>query len=404
MNALTHSALSLQRNLSLQKTLRYAEWALLLMLTLLYGIDYYFYEAQLSPTVFPAAVIFVLIFGILSLSFPIQRPRWQRRLYVATEILLFLIAQLFWIDFDVLLYFFLIKSCFLLSRREVIFTVFATGIGYLSTMIWTLPHIEQQFTEMMRSNTWEDLYKPQVILFSTLIEYIGISLFVVLLGFVILAERRSRQKAEALSQEIEVMAATLERSRIARDIHDSLGHSLTTLNIQLELAQAMRQRDPDQSSQALNNAQQLSNDCLEAVRHAVQTVRQEEFSLTAALHRLIAQIRQSQTFSIQADINLPHLSVQTSHQLYCVVQEGFTNIQKHAQASHVCCRAQRVEESIILELKDDGQGFDLTLPHEGCGLKGMYERVNLLGGKLQILSTPGSGTYIRVVIRMAVPQ
>jgi signal transduction histidine kinase len=398
MNALTHSALSLQRNLSLQKTLRYAEWALLLMLILLYGIDHYFYDVQPSPTIFPTVVIFILTFGILSFIFPIQRPRWQRRLYIAVEILLFLIAQLFWIDFDVLLYFFLIKSCFLLSRREVVFTVFSTGIGYLSTIVWTLPQLEQQFAETMRSNTWEDLYKPQVILFATLIEYVGISLFVVLLGFVVLAERRSRQKAEALTQEIEAMAATLERSRIARDIHDSLGHSLTTLNIQLELAQAMRQRDPEQSSQALNNAQQLSSDCLEAVRQAVQTVRQEEFSLTPALHRLIAQIRQSQTFSIQAEINLPPLSVQISHQLYCVVQEGFTNIQKHAQATHVYCRAQMVAKSIILELEDNGQGFDPTLPYAGCGLKGMYERVNLLGGELQMLSAVGKGTHIRVVV------
>jgi len=148
----------------------------------------------------------------------------------------------------------------------------------------------------------------------------------------------------------------------------------------------------------LNNAQQLSSHCLEAVRQAVQTVRQEEFSLTTALHRLIEQIRQSQAFSIQSAIQLPPLPLQTSHQLYCVVQEGFTNIQKHAQATHVYCRSHIDAESIILELGDDGQGFDPTLPYGGYGLKGMYERVSLLGGELQLLSTVGQGTQIRVVV------
>jgi signal transduction histidine kinase len=392
MHSPTHPALSLQR------TLRYAEWTLLAMTALLYAVDQYLYEVQLLPNMFLKAAIFIVVFGILSLSFPIHRPCWQRRLYVAIEISLVLIAQLFWIEFSILLYFFLIKSCFLLSRREVIFSVVFIGIGYLLTILWTLPSLEQQFDELVRLETWEDLYKPQVIVISALIEYVGISLFVVLLGFVVVAERRSRQKAEALTQEIEVMAATLERSRIARDIHDSLGHSLTTLNIQLELAQAMRQRDPAQADQALNNAQQLSSHCLEAVRQAVQTVRREDFSLANALHRLIAQIRQSQTFSIDAKINLPPLPLQISHQLYCVAQEGFTNIQKHAQASHVYCRAEIVEKSIILELTDDGKGFDATLPAAGYGLKGMVERVSLLGGELQMHSAVGKGTQIKVVV------
>jgi signal transduction histidine kinase len=398
MNALKQPARSRPKTLSLQRTLRYAEWALLLMLLLLYAIDQYLYDVQLLPNVFLKAAALIVIFWVLSFYFPLQRPRWQRHLYLALEISLVLIAQLFWIDFDILLYFFLIKSCFLVGRREVVVTVVLTGIGYLVVILWTLPLLGQQFAEMVRANDWEDLYKPQIIVISSLIEYIGISLFVVLLGFVIVAERRSRQKAEALTQEIETLAATLERSRIARDIHDSLGHSLTTLHIQLELAQAMGQRDPAQAAQALNNAQQLSSHCLEAVRQAVQTVRQDEFNLTTALHRLIDEIRQSQAFSIQAEIQLPPLPLQTSHQLYCVIQEGFTNIQRHAQATHVYCRSHIDAESIILELGDDGQGFDPTLPYGGYGLKGMYERVSLLGGDLQLLSTVGKGTQIRVVV------
>jgi signal transduction histidine kinase len=381
---------------SLQRTLRYAEWALLLMMLLLYAIDQYFYKIQLLPNLFFRAAIFIVIFFVLSFIFPLERPHWQRRVYVAIEIVLILVAQLLWIDFDILLYFFLIKSCFLLSRREVFFTVISTGVAYLFTVLWTLPLLGEQFAETIRPNHWEELYKPQIMVVSSLIEYVGISLFVILLGFVIVEERRSRQRAEALSLEIESLAAALERSRIARDIHDSLGHSLTTLNIQLELAQAMGQRNPDQANQALNNSRQLASQCLESVRQAVQAVR-EEFDLTTALQRLIDQVRQNHTFTIQVEVILPPLTLQTSHQLYCVVQEGFTNIQKHAHATKVHLSSQMTSEAILLELEDDGQGFDPTLTYNGYGLKGMQERVHLLGGELQIISAIGKGTRIRVM-------
>jgi signal transduction histidine kinase len=381
---------------SLQRMLRYAEWALLLMMALLYAIDQYFYKIQILPDLFFRAAIFIVIFFALSFIFPLERPHWQRRLYIAIEIALILIAQLLWLELNVLLYLFLIKSCFLLSRREVFFTVIITGVGYLSAILWTTPLLGKQFAEMVHTNNLEELYKPHVVVVSSLIQYIGISLFVVLLGFVIVAERRSRQRAETLSQEIESLAAALERSRIARDIHDSLGHSLTTLNIQLELARAMGQQNPEQANQALNNSQQLAIQCLVSVRRAVQTVRQEEFNLTTALQMLIDQIRQNYAFTIHVEVNLPPLALQTSHQLYCVLQEGFTNIQKHAHATRVYLRSQVAANTILLELEDNGQGFDHTLPYAGYGLKGMQERVHLLGGQLQIISAVGKGTQIRV--------
>jgi signal transduction histidine kinase len=89
--------------------------------------------------------------------------------------------------------------------------------------------------------------------------YLAASTFVILLSFVIVSERRSREKAIALAQEIDYLSAALERSRIARDIHDSLGHTLTTLDIQLELAQRLFDRDRDKARNAINNAKQLAD-------------------------------------------------------------------------------------------------------------------------------------------------
>jgi signal transduction histidine kinase len=382
----------------LRRMLRYAEWALILMTLLLYWIDDHFYQVQTLPSVFPQAVVFCSLFFILSLILPIDHPRLQRRLYVFTEIILILIAQLMWVNLDVLLYFTLIKSCFILTRREIVFTVIATGIGYVMAVSWSMQEIVPRMLAEIQSGGPEELFKPQALIISSFVAYVGISLFVVLLGFLIVAERQSRQRAEKLSQEIEIMAATLERSRIAREIHDSLGHSLTTLNIQLQLAQAVSQRDPAHAAQALSNAQTLASQCLESVRQAIQTVRQQEFNLAVSLERLIEQIRQTQSLNIQSELDLPSLPLPISHQLYCIVQEGLTNIQKHAQASQVKLSSQIQDKTLIVALEDNGKGFDPSNSYSGYGLKGMYERVNLLGGRLNIESILDQGTAVEIVI------
>jgi len=217
-------------------------------------------------------------------------------------------------------------------------------------------------------------------------------------SFAIIAERKSRCKAEALTRQVETLAATLERTRIARDIHDSLGHVLTTLDIQLEVAQKLRFRNPDKALQSLDTAKLLASQCLTEVRRALQTMRQTDFDLNAALGTLLEQVNQNQTFTIELKVNLPQLPLQTSHQLYCIMQEGLTNIQKHACAKKISLRGQPTADSIIIDLEDDGVGFDSGLPRSGFGLRGMQERVQILGGQLKLSSTPGQGTQIQVRI------
>jgi signal transduction histidine kinase len=215
---------------------------------------------------------------------------------------------------------------------------------------------------------------------------------------VILAERKSRQRAEVLAQEVETLAARLERTRIAREIHDSLGHTLTTLDVQLEVAQKLRQRDPEQALQAVDTAKKLASQCLEDVRAALSTIRNNDFNLQQALYELIAQVKQHQTLDIVVELHLPTLPLQTSHQLYCIVQEGLMNVQKHAQAKTVWLRGWMADESLTLELEDDGQGFDPGQSRSGFGLRGIEERVQLLGGKLKVSTVAAQGTQIQVTI------
>jgi signal transduction histidine kinase len=228
--------------------------------------------------------------------------------------------------------------------------------------------------------------------------YIPTSIFVVMFSFTIIAERKSRERAEILAKEVESLAATLERTRIARDIHDSLGHTLTTLDVQLELAQRLYIKQSEQASQALDTAKLLSSQCLQDVRRALQTMRSQDFNLNEALQNLVEQVRINQSFSVDVKVNLPPIPLQPSHQIFCIIQEGLTNIQKHAKAEFICLTGNSVVGGVQLELSDDGCGFDINASTSGYGLRGMHERVQMLGGNLTINSSPAIGTKIVVWI------
>lgn len=222
--------------------------------------------------------------------------------------------------------------------------------------------------------------------------------FVLLFSFVLLSERKNHIKAVALTRQVETLAATLERNRIARDIHDSLGHTLTSLDIQLELAQRLHGINSERALQALNIAKNLSGQSLTEVRRAVSTMREHNFDLNQALIVLTEQFQHDRSLSVDLRLNLPQLPLQTSHQLFCIVREGLTNIQKHSQASRVTIQAETTAELILLKIIDNGIGFDPQLANSGFGLRGMKERVQMLGGTITINSTSGKGTLIQLTL------
>lgn len=194
------------------------------------------------------------------------------------------------------------------------------------------------------------------------------------------------------------MAADLERTRIARNIHDSLGHTLTTLDVQLELAQTLHDQNPDRALQALNTAKSLSGQSLQEVRHAVSTMRVENFNLNTALNRAIVQINYNQQLKIDVRLDLPKLPLQVSQQIYIIIKEGLINIQKHGKANSISLWGQTTAKEIILGLADNGVGFEPQMPSSGFGLRGMRERIQLLGGQMRVHSTLGKGTLIQITI------
>lgn len=393
---------------SIVKTLRYVEWVFVVAIVL--RMVLLLLNGPLDYTLGPGDYIGFSVLGILallSIVSPTRWPTWQRQVYILLEIGCLLISRLLtdW-GLDPYLYLVLVKSCFLLPRRNVIFTTIAAGVGWHLSLAQRL---SQQFAapnDEIREQFEASLAAPRPLLIldaviNSATIYFVMSLLIILLCWAVLAERKSRQQASALSQEVETLAADLERTRIARDIHDSLGHTLTTLDVQLEVAQALHTQEPERALQALNRAKHLSNESLQEVRRAVSTMRHGSFNLLAALGSLVEQVKQTypeQPLTIETQINLPGLPLQVSQQLFLIIKEGVTNIQKHSQASLVKLWAQTTPEGITVGLSDNGIGFSPEKPSTGFGLRGMQERVQLLAGQMTVHSTPGKGTLIQVTI------
>ena len=243
-----------------------------------------------------------------------------------------------------------------------------------------------------------------------LIVFFGLSLvFTLLLVNALLNERTIQNRLQKANEDLQRSAAQVkqlatvqERSRIAREIHDSLGHSLTALNIQLEGAIKLSQRNPKKSQALLLEAKRLGSVALQDVRQSVATLRDKsptKDSLHVRLNALIDTLRTST--GITPNINLQLLTPlpeATSLTLYRIAQEGITNIVKHAKATTVDLSLIADESGTRLLLRDNGRGFDMAQTSTGFGLQGMRERAQTIGGTLTVNSRSGEGCEIRLVV------
>ncbi|MEL6909254.1 MAG: sensor histidine kinase [Cyanobacteria bacterium J06598_4] len=373
---------------NLIKRLRYLEWLFLsvhLMLTIASGNI----QFTLHFFVYLIAILF-------SLTLPIKCSLKYRQIYISLALSLIIFANFQDISLDLLLYLYLAKSLFLVEGKHTIYFSILAGIGWVaSECIDEIEHLNLIRYEPPFGYIKYNL--GTIFVFSAGI-YIASSVFVIFFGSTIIAEQKSRKRAEALTEQVEILAQNLERTRIARDIHDSLGHTLTNLNIQLKVAQKLRDSDLDQAFEAIDIAAILSFQCIEDVSHAVQTMRRNNFDLNRALNNLLEQSRNDYSFQVKYEISLPSLALLSSHQIYYVVKEGLFNVQKHARASKVSFQGYSTAKQIILKLQDNGVGFDRQQISSGFGLQGIQERVQALNGELNIDSAPGKGTQILVTI------
>lgn len=246
----------------------------------------------------------------------------------------------------------------------------------------------------------------------SIILLVGI-IFVISMARLVDMQERSQKRAEALLDELRssqrqvaALAAVDERNRIARDIHDSVGHHLTAVNIQLEKAMTFQAINPAEAQQAIKDAKRAAESALTDVRDSVSTLREAErpFELAPALHQLINNFGSLPT-TLHINGDETDIAQSTLMTLYRVAQEGLTNIEKHAEATEASLKVLLQAPDVTLILEDNGTGIDLGLLEQKSesreahfGLSGLQERLELLGGTLTIRHKQPQGTQLSVRI------
>lgn len=200
-------------------------------------------------------------------------------------------------------------------------------------------------------------------------------------------------------------SAMQERHRIARDLHDSLGHSLTGLNFQLQTAIQLCKLDSYQAQEFLNEAHRLVKVASQEVRQSVKALRNDELetkSLESLIDALVNSFEQNTGFSPEVEINLSTaIPSQFITPIYRIIQEALNNICKYAVATEVkisISYISQTSEKLYLKIVDNGRGFDPEKVCGGYGLQGIQERVDFLQGNFQLESQPGHGCCIAVEI------
>jgi signal transduction histidine kinase len=354
-------------------------------------------------------VLILVVLGLMGWVLPSGKPV-QKVAYTAIEIgLIFYGTLLGYLHILPSLYLIVvIRSCFIFELPG------RWAIAVLSFLLFLIHKIQymQGMMPMLDRHGQHQFWMQQIsemMLFS-------VSLFFIL-RFVStwLSERYMREQLIAahgqLQQyalQVEDLATVQERNRIARDIHDSLGHALTALNVQLQTVLKLWDVDPSGAKSFLTKAQRLGEIAIKEVRQSVRTlrieVRQEE-PLEKAIAALAEDFRQSTGISVLTKIQIETvLSQQIVKAIHRIVQEALTNICKHAQATTVEIQLRTTSTHVCLSVTDNGAGFVPDFIPQGFGLQGMQERVAALGGSFAIHSKPKHGCQIVIDLPMTTQQ
>jgi signal transduction histidine kinase len=221
--------------------------------------------------------------------------------------------------------------------------------------------------------------------------------------------RVAHDELQALHREVRSSAVAEERNRLAREIHDSLAHYLTVANVQLEAAEKLGAERAQAALEHVHRARRLTLECLQDVRRSVAAMRAatlEELAIEPSIRRLISEFAESTGLNVRLTFDVANTtspSPDLAQTLYRAIQEGLTNIHKHAHASDIDMRVWGSNESLVLEIHDNGVGSTVTanghpLDSSGYGLVGLRERVALLDGTLSFGPSPRGGSCLKLTL------
>jgi signal transduction histidine kinase len=239
---------------------------------------------------------------------------------------------------------------------------------------------------------------------------------IVLVGFVIMrfvaAQQEERQALEAANRRLAARAATAEqlaesreRNRLARELHDTLAHSLTGLNLLLQAVETLLDHDPAAAREQLAEAESTVRSGIQESRRAILALRAtplQDLGLAEALRQLARKHADRTGVALMCDVaDVGALDPLTEQTIYRVAEAALDNVEQHAAATELTVRLAKgnAEGGVVLEVADNGLGFDpQQVSADRLGVHGMAERAALIGARLNIESTPEQGTRVRMVL------
>lgn len=259
------------------------------------------------------------------------------------------------------------------------------------------------------AGSWAGIHLLLSIIFMRTVLYIVVGYMITRL---VAAQREQRQALAEANTQLAHYAATLEqlsisreRNRLARELHDTLAHTLSGLAVQLEAVDAAWEIGPDAAHTLLEQSLSATRNGLTETRRALQALRAsplEALGLSLAIRTLAESLatRTGLTLDLGVPDELDNLSPPVEQCIYRIAQESLANVDRHANARRFSVRLEQANRHLILIVADDGQGFapDKVNPENHLGLKGMKERAEVIGGNMTIESEPGKGTTISLTV------
>ncbi|MBR3949351.1 MAG: sensor histidine kinase [Oscillospiraceae bacterium] len=263
--------------------------------------------------------------------------------------------------------------------------------------------IVAQFTQNVAFSAYLSYYNPVTQSFFTILESLmaclNILLFVLYMILLFTGQKEENERIRKLNEQLnqandqlrdyavnmERMAQMRERNRLAREIHDTLGHTLTGIIMGADAGLALLDVAPEESRKRIQVVAQTARDGLTDVRRSIKALRPdalERSSLGQALEGLVENFRLTTAARIDYCQEAGELNLDADEEdvLYRVVQEGMTNAVRHGKADRIAIRVTREGDVVTVSIRDNGTGCDK--PVEGFGLRHMRERLQMLGGTL----------------------
>jgi signal transduction histidine kinase len=332
--------------------------------------------------------------GLMTFGRQWPLPRNRLLLYFAVNLAIWLIE--YWLAPDVywIVFAYIGQMFGLLPARFAIFaSLFVSGILFA------------------RNATWGSSESNITLLLGTLAAWAMLVVFMLFMGQssqtsqergrLIVELQAAKEELELAQQQEAELAVLRERERLARDLHDSLGHALVTLSVQLEAIQRLYRVDPEAASDQVDEMKAMTRSSMDALRRSIAGLRApglEDSALRPALQALCVDFSQRTGLEVtcQVDQVADDLRRATAEALWRITQEALTNVEKHAQARAVRVSLEYEPDAVTLRIVDDGVGLAAgaeSLPNR-FGLRGMRERVEGLGGTLA-LDGGARGTTVR---------